>query len=275
MLEKTQLKYQQRIRVLKDEETDFKLEDIMEFAGSKKKLVYHIEEHIKFLNNQDKFKASRKYKNLLDKIVAFDEYIDVRKVGERWMDQFKFFLKKHKSIKSEQTVSRYLKFTKTILNNAFKANIKVDNSGLRYRISIPKVIKPKLSLIEIKEFENFNDKRYNLTRDTFLMQFYMRGSRIGDVLSLSTKNISKGRIVIKEQKTKKVKSLPITENLKVIIDRYSGLSKFDYILPWMDLMRTDTNKFQFDKRIESKTAIINRQLKTIASRVVSVRATTY
>ena len=70
-IEKTKLIYLNRIRTLKDEELDFDLSDILNFKGSKKKFVYHIQDHINFLNEQDKFKASRKYKNLLDKVLLF------------------------------------------------------------------------------------------------------------------------------------------------------------------------------------------------------------
>lgn len=266
-IEKAKLNYLNRIRTLKEEELEFELTDILDYKGSRKKLVFHINDHIEFLNEQDKFKASRKYKNLLDKVLEFDPNVNVNKVGKKWMDRFKVHLKNKDSIKSDQTVSRYLKFTKTILNNAFRENIKVDNSGLKYRISIPKVIKPKLSREEIKKFASYEDDKYRLIRDTFMMQFYLRGTRIGDVLSLTTKNIRNGRIEIEEQKTRKKKSIPISEELKEIIIRYQGNSKLGFLLPWMEIERTDTNKYGFDKRIESKTSQINRGLKVIAEKV--------
>jgi len=70
-----------------------------------------------------------------------------------------------------------------------------------------------------------------------------------------------------KKKTGKKKKISINPAIKKIIQIYKGKSKFDYLLPWMDILPDLIGTQEYTKKIESKTAMINKQLKLIAAKV--------
>lgn len=246
---------------------DYSVDDIFKSNTNRQKLSYYIQYHIDQLHDLQKDKASRKYQNLYDKIELFDADVDVEDVNKSFMSNFQIFLRNQEAINSEHTVARYLKFLKTILGIAQSQDHKIHNDAISFKISIPKSIRTKLTLDEIKSIEGFTDSKLGLTRDTFLLQFYLRGSRIGDILQLKHNNIRNGSFHITEQKTGKKKSIKLNEKMLHIIRKYHNKSIYGYILPWMDLEKPKAYDFQYLKRIESKTSLVNRDLKLIAAKL--------
>jgi|GEM_PF-4769700 len=259
------LELENRIYDLEVKKKEFKLSDITDYKGDHSLFKTYILEHIAYLKQQDKFKAARKYKNVADKVALFDPNIKVSEINEKWITLFCNFLRKKTKVNSEQTVSRYIKFIKTILNSAYKDNQEVNKRALTYKVSIPKFYKPKLSMEDIYKIESFNNEKLQLTCDTFLLQFYMRGLRIGDVLQLNQNHIKGNNIILLEQKTKKVKSIRILPKIQNIIDRYKGHSDSGYFLPWLTLDPKLKSAMKYQKHIESKTSMINKQLKLVAA----------
>src|SRR5690606_34272216 len=109
-----------------------------------------------------------------------------------------------------------------------------------------------------------------LARDSFVTQFYQRGLRIGDVLSLKPSDIDGDRIVFSEGKTGSLRSIPIHAKVQAIIDRWKGQS--DYLLPILkfkyDKNKTENeNKLIYKKAVESATSWINKNLDKLAKKV--------
>src|SRR5690606_19099609 len=127
----------------------------------------------------------------------------------------------------------------------------------------------ELALIEEIELSG-QSLNMQLARDSFVMQFYLRGIRVGDMLSLTERNIEGDRLVFTENKSGTIRSIPIRKEVAEIIERYKGRSL--YLIPLLryekDKKLTDAqNYLVYKKAIESATAVINTNLKKIATLV--------
>ena len=125
--------------------------------------------------------------------------------------------------------------------------------------------KDKLSLVEFMKVKNLDLNGHGLielVRDSFLLSFYLRGLRIGDLITIKKSEISNGRLIRDSRKTSKDMNMAIVLLAQEIIDKYKD-SKSIYILPIMK-MEQDFESERYKKQIEAKTTIINRYLKVIA-----------
>lgn len=206
------------------------------------------------------YQNKRKYQNLKDKIIAYrDTYIT--SVDLNYIKGFIQHLKNSESINSQVTIHRYLNFLKTCLRS--HENL-IDKRILDYKIPKGKASKPKLTREEIHMIEK--SEICEISRDAFLMCFYSWGSRIGDILQLRYENISENSIIFREQKTGKIKKVEINDQIKSIITRYKNQSFHSYLLPILEKpWRDPKSDYNFNKHIQVKTAMINRDLKLIAA----------
>lgn len=140
-------------------------------------------------------------------------------------------------------------------------------------LSFPKTptIKGKLTREELTALEQVDlssaTRNMQLARDSFVMQFYLRGVRVGDLLSLKPESVQAGRVVFVENKSGTLRNIPIRKEVAAIIDRWAGQSS--YLLPLLryerDKRKTDAqNMLTYKKAIESATAVINTNLRKVA-----------
>lgn len=108
-----------------------------------------------------------------------------------------------------------------------------------------------------------------LVRDTFVLSFYLRGRRIGDVLSLKHFELINGRVIRDSRKVDKAMDIKIVPNAQAILEKYKGKSEW-YVLPWLtidpkfDQPDNEVYAVRYQKHIEAKTAVINKYLKILA-----------
>ena len=250
---------------LRENGLELSLDNLFKSTGSAQTLNYFLDAHMERLLSLGKLNSSRKYENLKDKINQFDSGVLIKDIDGKWIERFYYFLEQQPKINSRETVNRYIKFLKTILRKALENNQKVSAKALNYKLPKSVTFKTKLSVEELKLISKYENADLNLARDTFMLQFHARGTRISDILKLRSTDIVNGNLMFDEQKTGKKKQLEITDSIQKIISRYKGLSKFDYILPWMDMTPNKIGEYEFTKKIESKTAMVNKQLKLIAA----------
>lgn len=258
-------KIHNQISLLRENGKEVTLENLFKTTGSVRRLNYFLDAHMEHLASLQKSNSVRKYENLKDKIEDFHPGVLVADINYMWVEKFYFYLEQQPKINSRETVNKYIKFLKTILRKALENNQKVNAKALNYKLPKAVTFKTKLSIEELKALSNYENQQLNLSRDTFMLQFHTRGTRISDVIKLRTTDIVNGKLLFQEQKTGKKKQIQINSAIQKIITRYHGQSKFDYILPWMDMAPSKIGEFEFTKKIESKTAMVNKQLKLIAA----------
>jgi integrase len=232
------------------------------------------------LAQKDKYRQLEK--DLLDwkpsiKKMNFDNF------KKKDVDDFYFFLLSDKKNNSKNTAARKMSRLGTVFKSARIEGFAKSDPFLGKTFERERVIKKKLTREQVELIEDLEmdgaTKGILHARDAFIMQFYLRGLRIGDVLSLTEKDIDNGRIVIEENKTGKIRSIPIRPEVQQIIERHRGESP--YLLPILkfryDKKKTVAdNELLYKKSIEASTAAINTNLKKIGKELgISINITTH
>lgn len=275
-LKSTLEEYQNRIDYLKRNKPNYTLDDVFNNRIDSTALYSYIDIRVERMIKSEQESTAAKYSQLKNSVEGFRPNPDLSDINVKWVEDFVHYLRSQDNIKSDATVMRRIKHLKTILNDAYKDNRKVDNGARLYTVRVPKAMKDKLTNEELNQLIAFDNPRLNLAKDTFLLNYYLRGLRISDTLSLNHSNISNNKFCIVEHKTGKTRAISINQYAQEIIDRYKGQSMLGYILPWVSKNPEKLTKYKFKRHLESKTAIINKQLKSIAIKLnISKRLTTH
>lgn len=185
----------------------FQTKDIFTNGLSKMDLAYYFKKHIEHLDSIDKWQAINKYQNVLNKIMKSKLPLDFKSLNKKWLEKFISTMRNDPKIKSETTIVKNVKLLKTILRVASAEKIDIDSQVLFYKLSNPKTYKERLTEEDLEKFKTVTNERLQWAKDTFLLQVYTRGTRIGDVLKLRRSHIKNNRLTFIEHKTKKEKSL--------------------------------------------------------------------
>jgi integrase/recombinase XerD len=177
-------------------------------------------------------------------------------------------LEKHfRSFNAPGTVAKKLSRIKTIIIRAMNEKLikYEDNPFGTFRIKQHKTKKERLNKQEMLDLiaKDLPEPALQLARDIFLFQFLTHGMRIADALSVKYSQISGDYLLYTMGKTGKQKSIKVSPELRAIIERYRSGQGF--IFPYMrghEKLKPEL----FRKKIESKTALVNEDLKTVATR---------
>jgi integrase/recombinase XerD len=128
--------------------------------------------------------------------------------------------------------------------------------------------KPKLTTKEIKAIKALeleDGSKLWHSRNYFLFAFFCAGIRVADLMQLRFKNvIGDGErlnyYTSKNEKEINIKLLPAAQD---ILKNYPLTKKADYIFPILSKAMQKADRFELEKQIHSKTAMINNNLKKI------------
>lgn len=144
------------------------------------------------------------------------------------------------------------------------------NPFLGMKIKKSRTTKPRLTIEEVQALEKLElpAGRMRDARNTWLLQFYCAGTRIGDMISLRFGNIEDGRLSFEMQKTEEQMSIKLSPRALAIIDEYrtEETTPDDYILPFLDKDVDYSDEVFWLEQKGSKTAQINENLKLVAER---------
>jgi integrase len=208
------------------------------------------------LNKEKKVVAIEKYSVIINKLSKFGN-IEIGHINKDWIQGF---YKHLLSFNSPNTAKKNIELLKTVLRYQ-----NYNGDALSFEMPNKPTTKNKLSkneLIRLKELPVTG--LLGLTRDCFMLAFYLRGMRIGDVLTLQHKEIINNRAVREARKTEKAINSQLGEQAKEIIERYKSQSQY-YILPILKMQPpTDPDEKRYRKHIEAKTALMNKYLKILS-----------
>jgi integrase/recombinase XerD len=215
------------------------------------------------------------------------EYINARPAGERTKERYnthienfitvvgdllpaeitKEVIQKYEkeSTSGENTKHRGLKFLKAVyFDLQEKALAPAGKNPFEFATSkAKKAEKERLTPEEIIKLANSTGKDgLPAARDVFMLQYYLGGLRISDVLTLKGTNDKGDRLVFKDMKTGKNHSHIIVPKAREIIDRYKT-NPDNYIMPFLS---RSAEHPRFLNEIESATTLVNKKLKTLAER---------
>lgn len=213
------------------------------------------------------FENYRKYKSEMDSLSEFLATIgkadypisDLPDI----IDDFFNSLRKRKvhPVKSDSTLKRKLAQLNAIIRHAHREGFIRKLILLKTRLDVVKARKKKLSAEEIKrleqyewpaKFEKFPDrpretsqKARRLAVETFLMQYYCFGARVGDIIALRNENIRCKNGVVhrieyypmkarRKNEGKKLLQVDIPPPIRPVVEKYYRPDKPEaFLLPWV------------------------------------------
>ena len=171
------------------------------------------------------------YTNLLDRLIEYSNIkrkrVDFDTIDLDFYDDFKEFMILEKTY-ATNTVARYFKTLKTLLNEATERGLNTNMAYKSRRFQIDKEETENIYLTddELEEIYNLDlsdSKRLDNARDLFLVGCFT-GLRFSDYQMIKTSDISsKGTVELRQQKTKKRIIIALVHPIVVsIMNKYKG-----------------------------------------------------
>lgn len=226
--------------------------------------LHYISLIIKDLEDAKKFGNAKVYTTLLRSISDFvsKKEFPLNQINYRWLQKYEiWYLSKGNSING---LGIKLRTLRAVINQAIKTEkLTQDMYAFKdYPIKHEETRKRAISredLIKILRFEP-QTQRQTRAKDYFLISFYLMGASFVDIAMLKIKNIIQDRIEYKRQKTGKLHSIPLSNPLIEIIDKYrNGKTENEFIL---NVVKSVDPKIQL-KQISDELRRYNKSLKEI------------
>jgi len=179
---------------------------------------------------------------------------------ENWM------IKKEMKI---NTISIHMRNIRAVFNSAI--DDEVIGLGLypfrKYKIKKEKTAKRNLTLDEIRQFKDFSLQGVpGLSRDVFMLSFYLIGINLKDLSYLTKKDIKDGRIEYKRAKTGKYYSIKLEPEAKKLFKKLCGKK---YLINLLERYQDyDSVKKEINKKLKiaAKKSGINKPVSTYYAR---------
>jgi integrase len=218
-------------------------EQINLYNGIKKntdpdRLVNHFQSYIDYLpykrqsnkNTSVSEGTIKKYKTIKNKVLAFEQHtkkqVFIKDVNLTFRKEFITYLKSVERL-SDNTVGRYLKFVKTVCNDAKIYGIETNPQLEAFKGFTDEAAKIHFTFDELEKIERANIVSDGLenARDWLIVGCYI-GQRVSDLLVLTIANIVFKNgielIELQQKKTGKQVIIPIHPKVKQILDKRNG-----------------------------------------------------
>ena len=261
---------------LKSAKKLYSIEDVKNKINERKylDLFKYAEEYNKNLYNYSTYKnynsVIKKLKNYIKK-----SELPINIIDTNFIHKYETYLSKELK-NSTSTIAKNMRTIAKYVNDIYKMNKleHLHNPFNNYKISREYGERLYLTKGELRLIENTKILLQSPMRDAkdiFLFQCYT-GLRISDALRLRWKNLSKDTISGYMQKTKHKYNIPlidkaqdIIERKRSIIERNNGnIDDNSYIFNKLTVDIDTASSKEIENDIESKTAIINKNLKKLA-----------
>lgn len=233
-------------------------------------LSEYMKSHIEDLKRRNNIGNFKKYTSTYNKLIEFsgNKKVHFKEVDSKFLSKFEDHLRV--SGNNQTTIAGYLVKIRAVFNMAIKDEvIKMnDNPFLTYKIKNGTVHKDRLNMDLIAKIENLElpeDRKIWHVRNAFIFAFYAAGMRVSDILMLKWKNIDNGRLSYVMLKTKKQHSFALPKQAVAILARYEVGELEDFVFPFMTYRVNLSDPAILYDQLGAKTAIINKNLKEIAT----------
>lgn len=231
---------------------------------------YDFIDFVQFCNNHiansKKKKTAEWYQQSLDSFVWFygKKKIDARDITRlkirEWMDQLRVAGQKGKPLENG-SISNYVRGLRVLYNECKKKHNNPDHNIIRipnepFNLEIPVYRKKRRNLtieriIAVRDFVP-DFRRTEMSRDVFMMQFYLMGINIGDLYKLSEPRY--GRVEYERSKTNTetntdpiLMSIRVEPELKILFEKYSNDSFISELKKYSD---TDSFRSSMNKGVK-------------------------
>lgn len=252
------------------------------------------ENKITELKEEGKFQSAVLYNATLKSFTDFDEGFSFSKISPKYLQQYEKWMvgveTDIKRKKSYTTVGIYMRYLKSIINDAIRLGVFSafdypfgNSKDGKYQIPSSRPHKRALSLLEIKKLFEYNPQDMNekLALSYFLFSYLCNGMNMADIANLKFKNIVGNTMVFFRQKTlnltkEKTEILVhlLPETLKIINDiGNESASEDDYVFPIYTHEMLLEERF---KKLKQQIKTTNKYLRRIAQKLeLEPKITTY
>lgn len=192
--------------------------------------------------------------------------IPINQVDEKWFARMISEMEANGNMGS--TIMRKVKLIRGLILRYSSKGVTKEVKAVR--VIQNKSVKQKLNASEMDRLASLelgDGDMLTATRDLFLLQVYLRGVRVGDLLQAYSKDFVNGRYEYKADKTDKVQTIKLISQAQEIVDNYTG--KYDRLFPFFTWKPAKgISPFNNDrarlKHKETCTTVVNKYLKVLA-----------
>jgi len=214
-----------------------------------------------------------KNKSILNKLTTYQngKRLDFQDMTIRFLVKYEKYLRV-KIGNHPNTINNSMKFFRKVYNQAIREELiePRKNPFDSYEMKNHKTNKAYLTEQELELFEKvdlLNESRFDLHRNMFVFASYAAGLRVSDVLRLEWKNFDGVYLHILIKKTGSQISIKCPTKVLEIIEFYKKENKSDrFIFPVLSDDLDFKDLAHTDRRISTATALINKDLKVIATK---------
>jgi integrase/recombinase XerD len=191
--------------------------------------------------------------------------LTLQEMDLKWFSMFASHLQRKGNIGS--TAQKKMKTIRAIVARYSDVPIKDDLKN--FSIKAAKSVKQKLTPEELASLEDIELPAGDIlgaVRDLFLLQVYLRGIRVGDLLQAYSDSFKNGMFTYTDDKTGQSFNIRLIDKAQMIVDKYAG--KHERLFPfvqWEPNKRLSAfeNKRSRMKEKETATAVVNKYLKIL------------
>ena len=214
-------------------------------------------------------------------LIKFNRHLDLHfsEIDVTWLKKYELWLRRQGL--AENTIGIRFRTFRRIYNLAIEQKIvKQEYYPFReFRVSrlhqeTAKRAVRKVDVINILNYPEEGKGHYmELAIDLFKFSYFMGGINFVDMAYLTWKNISEGRLIYYRKKTGKLINLPVQEDAKLLLDKYSKAGE-QYIFPiFSSFHKTEQQRLN---RLHKVITKVNACLKTIGKELnLPITLTTY
>ncbi|MEN8230902.1 MAG: site-specific integrase [Bacteroidota bacterium] len=230
----------------------------------------------KTLSYSNRIKVEQRYKDYLS-----GKELHFADINHAWLKKFERWL--YEQGKAKSTVGIYMRNIRVLFNLAIKKHkIKADYPFLEYRPKAASGRKLALTAHQVRLIADYETKDpvEIFYRDLFMFSFLSNGMNLADIARLRYSNVDHRSIVFVREKTKNKDhqaelNVPITEQMRVIIDRHSNkaVGHDAYMFP---ILKPEMSDQRLYMEIKQFTKMLNKHLRNIARSVgINERISSY
>lgn len=232
----------------------------------------------------DKRGNRRVYKGSYNSIKTFSKgklNFQFNDIDTDWLKKYEQWLRSKEN--KETTISLLFRTLRSAYNKAIEAKIvkrtayPFDEYKLnKFDVSTEKRAISKEDIHKIRNVDLSKELFYTcFSRDLFMFTYFCAGINLTDIANLDCTNIVNNRLYYIRQKTGKKINVLLNAESWVIIQKYSGNKKDNYLFPILD-KNIHVTATQIENRIHKVLAKVNKGLKEVAKLAgVNVNLTTY
>lgn len=219
-----------RLREMEDKALKKHLESILfykEEKEEKRNFISYLDEFVSLKANPGTIRC---YTVTRNKILEFDPDCTFETMDRKWLASFEKWMAQTLKINA---YAIHLRNIRAVFNYAIDEEATTLYPFRKYHIKKEETKKRSLTVEQLRMLINYECDEYQVKyRDLFMLDFYLIGINIGNLLLLTEKNVVNGRIEYYRNKTNKLISIEIPVEAKEIIDKYKGK---EYLLDVMDV----------------------------------------